>query len=134
MRVVTEEEFYRALTEKLIPFINWGKPNSYIGPTPRAVMGPGRSGAVASVYASHFLGAIWLPPTMGRLPSQLRPLMVIDTAAKTGATIRKIQRRFEAEYSVVLFDEPPLLRFWYENVRPVEIELPESGGAGGSHG
>lgn len=51
---------------------------------------------------------------MGKLPSLLRPLLVIDTASKTGATIRKIAKRFEAEYQIVLFEEPPLRRFWYE--------------------
>jgi len=82
--------------------------------TKKNVMGPGRSGAVASVYVSHYLGAIWLPPTMGKLPSMLRPLLVIDTASRTGATIRKIANRFEAEYQIVLFEEPPLVKFFYE--------------------
>lgn len=88
----------------------------------RSVTGPGRSGAVAAVYASHMLGIPFLPfgqPGPG-------PVLVIDTAMKTGRTIRRAVRRYErlgmAAYDLVVFDEGPAapgergsrLRFWYE--------------------
>lgn len=54
----------------------------------RAVTGPGRSGAIASVYASHMLGIPWLP-FGAKCPEHLRPLLIIDTASKHGRTLRR---------------------------------------------
>lgn len=104
MTIITEEQFRAALIAKLEPLRGIIK----------GVIGPGRSGAIASVYASHYLRAAWLPATMGLLPSILRPLLVIDTAAMSGASLRKIAKRFEAEHSMAIFDEPPRVKFWYE--------------------
>lgn len=101
--IVTEDEFRAQLQAVLEPLR--GKC--------RIVCGPGRSGAVASVYASHFLKIPWLLPSVG-IPERLRPVLVIDTAARTGATLRKIQKRVGAEVAIALFDEPPRIRFWYE--------------------
>lgn len=80
-----------------------------------SVTGPGRSGAIASVYASHILGLPWLPYGQP-CPSRLRPLLIIDTARKSGATLRKAERRYGDGPCVTLhaFDEPPRFRFWYE--------------------
>jgi hypothetical protein len=102
-RVISEAEFAGALRLKLL------------GVEARAVTGPGRSGAVASVYASHVLGIPWLP--FGRhCPEHLRPLLIVDTARKTGATLRKAQRTYNFASPIVLcaFEEPPRVRFWYE--------------------
>lgn len=80
----------------------------------RAVTGPGRSGAVASVYASHILGVPFIPYRQ-RVPDKLRPVLVIDTARWTGATIRKARRLYgDDARMVVVYTEPPMVRFWYE--------------------
>lgn len=80
----------------------------------RCVTGPGRSGAVASVYASHALGIPWIP--YGEpCPARIRPLLIIDTAVKSGATLRKAQRKYgDGSFTLALYNEPPRVRFWYE--------------------
>jgi hypothetical protein len=101
MRIIGEQEFYNRVIERLATLTQ----------KPASVTGPGRSGAIASVYVSHILGIPWIP--MGQnIP--LRPLMVVDTAARTGATVRRLIRKTGAEMSMVFYDEPPLIRFWYE--------------------
>jgi adenine/guanine phosphoribosyltransferase-like PRPP-binding protein len=87
---------------------------SIIAGTARSVTGPGRSGAVAAVYASHVLGIPFLP--FGQPgPS---PVLVIDTASRTGATLRKAVRRYEdmgmVAAGLAVMEEPPRVRFWYE--------------------
>jgi len=80
----------------------------------KMVVGPGRSGAIASVYASHILGIPFLPYGQP-CPDHLRPLLIVDTARKSGATLRKAERRYGGECIVIhVYDEPPRLRFWYE--------------------
>ena len=101
-RIVSEGEFRMILASSLA------------GLRVRAVTGPGRSGAVASVYASHLLGVPWIPYGQP-CPDSLRPILIIDTASRTGATLRKAGRRYEGDQLLLhLFDEPPRLRFWYE--------------------
>jgi hypothetical protein len=101
-RVVSEAEFAGAIRMKLL------------GVKARAVVGPGRSGAVASVYASHILGIPFIPYGVP-CPEHLRPLLIVDTARKSGATLRKAERQYEGECVVVhVYDEPPRVRFWYE--------------------
>lgn len=102
-KVVTEAEFAAALREALA------------GAVARGVVGPGRSGAIASVYASHMLGIPWIPYGT-TCPPALRPLLIVDTARKTGSTLRKAERRYgDGEtVTVYVFDEPPRVRFWYE--------------------
>jgi hypothetical protein len=79
-----------------------------------AVTGPGRSGAVASVYASHILGVPFIPYRQ-KVPDKLRPVLVIDTAKWTGATIRKAKRLYGDDAQMLtVYDEPPMVRFWYE--------------------
>lgn len=93
----------------------------------RSVTGPGRSGAVASVYASHFLRVPWLPEGV-RAPENLLPVLVIDTAIKTGATLRRAARRAGGGANVVqlaVFVEPPRKRFWYEQTEGCTCEPKE---------
>jgi len=81
------------------------------------VTGPGRSGAIASAYASHILGIPWIPDG-ARVPAKLWPVLVIDTAAQTGRTLRKAVRRTgvpeDQVCSVAVYAEPTRLRFWFE--------------------
>lgn len=77
-----------------------------------AVTGPGRSGAVASVYASHMLGAPFVP--YGQ-PAPAGTVLVVDTAAKTGRTLRRAERRYPGSVAVAVFNEPPRVTFWYEH-------------------
>jgi hypothetical protein len=102
-RMVSEAEFAGLLRSKLS------------GIRAAAVVGPGRSGAVASTYASHMLGIPFLPYGM-RCPAHLRPLLIVDTARKSGATLRRAERAYgDGECIIVwVFDEPPRVRFWYE--------------------
>lgn len=100
---VTPEEFQQKLIEALTPLKGQFA----------AVTGPGRSGAIASVYASHFLGIPWVPLHKA-VTTPLRPLLLIDTATETGATMRKAQRRTGAAKMIALYDEPPRVKFWYE--------------------
>lgn len=85
---------------------------------PRAVTGPGRSGAIASAMASHMLGIPFVPYGQPVTPD-LRPLLIIDTAAKTGRTLRKAAQRYHdgETIPVALYQEPPRVRFWYEFTR-----------------
>ena len=83
------------------------------------VTGPGRSGAVAAVYASHILGVSFIP--FGQKPPiELGRVLVIDTARETGRTMRKAESKYAAHdpISVVVFEEPPRVGFWYEAPKP----------------
>ena len=81
---------------------------------PRCVTGPGRSGAIASVYASHILGIPWIPAGQP-IPVHLQPVLVIDTAIKSGASLRKLGRRCgEPCIQMAVYEEPPRVVFWYE--------------------
>lgn len=106
MRTVTEEDF-RATLRGLLQ-------QSIVAGTARSVTGPGRSGAIAAVYASHMLGIPFVP--YGQ-PGPA-PVLVVDTAQQTGATMRKALRRYEAmgllASGLSVFGEPPRVRFWYE--------------------
>ena len=102
-RVVSEVEFRKVLHSKLE------------GLQPGAVTGPGRSGAIASAYASHVLGVPFLPfGTFCTHP--LRPLLIVDTARKSGRTLRGAlaQYHYAEPRAVWCFDEPPRVIFWYE--------------------
>lgn len=102
IRIISEPEFDIALRAKLQNV------------KAKMVVGPGRSGAIASVYASHILGIPFLPYGQP-CPDHLRPLLIVDTARKSGATLRKAERRYGGECIVIhVYDEPPRLRFWYE--------------------
>jgi hypothetical protein len=83
----------------------------------KSVSGPGRSGAVASVYASHLLNVPWLPQGT-KVPEHLRPHLVIDTAVMSGATLRKAGKHVGAEFTLAVFSEnlTGRVRFWYETL------------------
>lgn len=83
------------------------------------VTGPGRSGAIAAVYASHILGIPFIPYGQ-KVPPQLPRLLLIDTARQTGKTIRKAQKKYEGfvTTTVVVYEEPPRVAFWYESAKP----------------
>jgi hypothetical protein len=102
MLVISEQDFDLALQSKLANV------------KAKMVVGPGRSGAIASVYASHILGIPFLPYGTP-CPEHMRPLLIVDTARKSGATLRKAERLYGEGCIVVhVYDEPPRLRFWYE--------------------
>lgn len=105
MRIVSESEFaarIRALLADTQPNVG-------------SVTGPGRSGAVAAVYASHILGVPFTPYGC-KAPTHLGSLLIIDTAMESGATLRKAERRYGYASPVVLvcYHEPPRVAFWYE--------------------
>lgn len=112
MKIITESEFAARLNQSLT--------NMPI--RPKSVMGPGRSGAIASVYASHILWVPWFPYGTA-VPEHLRPLLMIDTATKSGRTLRKAVKHNGAAISLVLFPEPPRVKFWYEKIRSARVSL-----------
>ena len=110
MRIITEPEFDAAIRDLLLSdrFLDCN-----------FVTGPGRSGAIAAVYASHILRIPFVP--QGSMPPEscLR-LLVIDTATESGATLRKMTRKY-ARFSPIVeavFHEPPRVAFWYEATKP----------------
>ena len=83
------------------------------------VTGPGRSGAIASVYASHILGIPFFP--YGCFPPEsLGRLLIVDTASESGKTIRKAHKRYKDFNPAVWigYQEPPRVYFWYESGKP----------------
>jgi len=110
MRIVTEAEFAARLRQVL------GTTDlSKVG----SVTGPGRSGAVAAVYASHLLGIPFIPYG-SKVPTHLGRLLLVDTARESGATLRKAERKYQDANPVVVvaFEEPPRVAFWYETPKP----------------
>lgn len=110
MRWISENEFREALLDRI----------PYYDPRPRAVTGPGRSGAIAAVYASHILGIPFIPEgcVSARVPY---PLLVIDTARASGATLRRATKRaeqFGTVWTLAVYEEPPRVGFWYEAKAP----------------
>ena len=80
----------------------------------KSVTGPKRSGAIASVFASHYLGLVWFP--YGReIPSILKPSLIIDTAIMSGRSLRRCKKMVGEDCEMVaLFKEPPVVSFFYE--------------------
>lgn len=106
-RLITEAEFGRALRATL------GMRGITAGVV-RSVTGPGRSGAIAAVYASHWLGVPYIPCD-ALAPAHLHPVLVIDTATQTGRTLRRAERHHGPDaIAVAVYSEPPRVRFWYE--------------------
>jgi adenine/guanine phosphoribosyltransferase-like PRPP-binding protein len=101
MTIVSEAEFSLAIRERLQ------------GVRCDCVMGPGRSGAIAAVYASHILGVPFLPYNTP-LPSKLTMLLIVDTARQSGNTLRKMLGKYPGAQALAVFTEPPRVRFWYE--------------------
>ncbi len=84
-----------------------------------SVTGPGRSGAVAAVYASHHLRVPFVPYG-ARCPRHLGRLLIVDTAIQSGKTLRKAERKYRdaLPYVLAAFEEPPRVYFWYERPKP----------------
>jgi hypothetical protein len=102
MIIVSEDEFVKNLKLKLK------------GVSVKSVTGPGRSGAVASVFSSHILRIPFIPYGQ-TCPDNLRPLLVVDTAKQSGVTLRKAQKKYGPNSVVInIYDEPPRVKFWYE--------------------
>ncbi|MEY9178307.1 hypothetical protein ACVII1_001322 [Bradyrhizobium elkanii] len=82
------------------------------------VTGPGRSGAIASVYTSHILGIPFIP--YGQLCPEKFRLLIIDTARESGRTLRKAARWYRNANPIVIavYEEPPRVAFWYEAPKP----------------
>lgn len=107
MRVVSEAEFSRTMRSLLVDDAELDSITH--------VTGPGRSGAIAAVYASHLLGVQFIP--YGELlPRGVGSLLIIDTARKSGATLRKAMRLYSDHDATVrvAYEEPPRVTFWYE--------------------
>lgn len=109
-RIVSEAEFAQELRRVLDMY-----PTEDVG----CVVGPGRSGAVAAVYASHLLRVPFIPYG-AKAPLHLGRLLIIDTASASGRTLRKAKARYGADDAIVvaIFDEPPRVAFWYEAPKP----------------
>lgn len=111
-RIISEAEFATRLRNVL-------ERHKYYTVVCGAVTGPGRSGAIAAVYASHLLGLPFIP-FGARCPPRLHRLLLIDTARESGRTLRKAARRYANARPVVIvaFEEPPRVAFWYEAEKP----------------
>jgi hypothetical protein len=109
VRIVSESEFAERLRVVL-----GNHRLEHIG----AVTGPGRSGAIAAVYASHILHVPFIP--YGRLCPEKFKLLIIDTARESGRTLRKAARWYrKVDPTVIaLYEEPPRVAFWYEASKP----------------
>lgn len=101
-RLVTEDEFRTELQVKL-----WDMHGLY-----DYVTGPGRSGAVASVYASHYLGIPFVPYKH----KSTGDVLIVDTASQSGRTLRKASMFYGGADTVHIYNEPPRVRFWYEEL------------------
>jgi len=114
MRIVCEAEFNAAARDLLLG--NNGRDFERVG----SVTGPGRSGAIAAVYASHILGVPFIPFKTENVPEHLGYLLIIDTAMESGATMRKASRFYQGtpHYCLPIFNEPPRVAFWYEATKP----------------
>lgn len=103
--IISEQEFKNKIIEKLN------------GINVDCVTGTGRSGAIASVYASHILGIPFIP--YGQFPPlKFSRLLIIDTATQSGRTLRKAAKKY-SNYDIITiacYNEPPRVKFWYENI------------------
>lgn len=99
---ISEQEFCAAL------------PRVLGGVQADAVTGPGRSGAVAAVYASYCLRIPFVP--YGQ--SCPGTLLLIDTVSQSGKTLRKAQKKLEkvgnTVVAVAVYRQMQRLHFWYE--------------------
>ena len=118
MRVVSEREFAERIQDLLAD-----SRFDCVG----SVTGPGRSGAVAAVYASHFLHVPFIP--FGSVaPEHLGRLLVIDTARESGRTLDKAMRKYgRIAISLACYHEPPRVMFWYETPKPQQYRHERKG-------
>lgn len=111
-KIITESEFRAEWTRLL-------DKESEIIAACDYVTGPGRSGAIAAVYASHHM-AIPFVPFKHVIPDQ--NVLIVDTASRTGRTIRKATNYYlkggKGVTSIIGYPEGPKehLRFWYEEL------------------
>lgn len=117
MTIVTEEEF----RIRVVQTLGWMIHSEYEAWKPWAVTGPGRSGAIASVYVSHFLQIPFIPFGVS-LPENKQHLMIVDTAMNSGRTIRRALKKYEKHRPTPrwFYKEPPRVRFWYETWEGIE--------------
>lgn len=90
------------------------------------VTGPGRSGAVAAVYASHYLGLPFVPY---KCKIEGKKALIVDTAMMSGKTLRKASKLYDNAPYVYAYLEGPRVKFWYEElslVRGKGHEFPSS--------
>lgn len=82
------------------------------------VTGPGRSGAIAAVYASHFLRIPFIP--FGEDAPDIGRLLIVDTARDSGRTLERAKKKYAYAEPKTLFAyaEPPRVMFWYESPKP----------------
>lgn len=86
------------------------------------VTGPGRSGAVTSVYMSHELGIPFIPfKGWSDTTFKDKKVLLVDTVSSTGKTLRKAKSSIEktARYVGVFYvfshkHGTPRIKFWYE--------------------
>jgi hypothetical protein len=112
--IVTEEDFRRRVAERL----GWMLDSEGGEWRPWAVTGPGRSGAIAAVYVSHFLKIPFIPFGID-LPEDKRYIFIVDTAINSGRTMRRALRKYDKHWPTMdfFYQEPPRVRFWYEDWR-----------------
>ena len=101
IRIIEPDEFQAVFCERLA-----GAPNMDY------VTGPGRSGAIASVYASHFLGIPFVP--FKRMRGSR--VLIVDTAVASGGTLRKASNYYHGAPTIHAFEQPPRVKFWYERL------------------
>lgn len=85
------------------------------------ITGPGRSGAIASAYASYILHRPFIPYG-SPIPSKFKRLLIIDTARYSGNTLRSAMAKYayvEKVVGLAVYEEPPRVRFWYEEQEDV---------------
>ncbi len=84
------------------------------------VTAPGRSGAVAAVYASHYLGISFKPHKAGNYTED-KSVLIVDTVEYTGRTLRKAKSWYGKRglMPTVIFGVKEARRqyfkMWYEN-------------------
>lgn len=111
MTVITEAEF----RERVDRYLGWMVDFENGCWRPRAVLGPGRSGAIAAVYVSHLLHVPFVPYG-ATLPDSMKDIMIVDAAVNSGRTLRKAAKKYERNWPRVqwFYQEPPRVKFWYE--------------------
>ena len=114
MRIISEPEFAAEIRRILDNYKRYIEGCGW-------VTGPGRSGAIAAVYASHILGIPFVP--QGSTAWRLGKALVIDTAMESGKTLRKMCRSVKNPVGfdpvgLAIYAEPPRVAFWYEAPKP----------------
>lgn len=102
--VISEEEFLKSFSENLLTL----KENIDF------VTGPGRSGAVASVYASYLLSVPFVPYGQ-KIPG--KKALIVDTVVMTGKTIRKASRKYDDAPYVFGILVSKKRRLWFETYK-----------------